>query len=171
MPNSWRVSAGCQMRPHQCLGLAGVFAFKPVSGDVAADAQHFVLLPARAGFLVFFTTLPAASVHSDHQQLRSVGRTFDIAPFALRLRLPVTRSDHRTPARLAPTLDLLAVPLHLPVDVQRLGRLVERSFGGLPANSLGGAWSQIRFRRQRPVTVLRGKKSRHKCGTGSVVFQ
>src|SRR5438445_4441143 len=113
------------MRRHQRLGLSSVRPFLAVTGNVAADAYHFVLAPAAVCLGVFLPALVAPSVQADHQQPGRIDRSLGITAFALRLALPVTLLYHPPAQRFAPTLDLLAIQIRFPVPVQRLGRIVK----------------------------------------------
>ncbi len=92
-------------------------------------------------------------------------------PFTVGLCLTIPRGHHALAQGFTPALNLFAVEVGFPVDVQRFTGLVERLLGRFPANAFGGVGREIGLSRHRPITVLRGKKSRHRCGIGSVVFR
>src|SRR6185437_8249943 len=69
---------------------------------------------------------------------------------------------------LTPPLHLLAVQqFQPPVDAQGTRGVIEGLNRRFPRQPLGGTWRQRAFARQRPVTVLRGKKSRRSSDSGN----
>jgi hypothetical protein len=132
------------------------------------DRTDLVLPPATVRFRDLLPALVSPSIHPDYQQGRLIGPALGRpVPLLILEHLRIAITHHAVPKRFRPPLNLLAIPLHLPVYLQRPRRLVKRLLPRLTTNSLRCVRRQIRFQGQGPVTVLSGKKSRRNCGGGS----
>ena len=156
---------------HQFLrGSAAVGRVRAVARQIAADRQHLLFTPATAGRRVPFTALIASAIHPDHQQRHPVGRAGRTLAALVVPHLRIAPGHHRAAQRLRPAAHLLGVQrrVQLPVDGQRPRRrlepLLRRRLASEPGRRLR---RQRRLGRQRPLTILRGKKTGHRPGSGT----
>ena len=99
--------------------------FWPSPLEATGEGDDLVFLPATAGFLALFAGLHTPAVHADHQQFRLVLLARRQLAMLEQLQLLVPLFHQRLAQRLSPALDLLAIQVGSPIDVQRPGTIIK----------------------------------------------